>query len=180
MNLSDNQVKRERHFCVSSKALAVSPRLQKLKKLKLAFRMSEQKKKAFHPSMKFRSTKKKRKARKKSSGGRLTVCECLFVVRDDCFSKDATRAPSPCHPSEAKSKVKVLLNPPLPHPHTYTQTHTHTHMIKSAVPLITHTYTHLLNTQTQVRTENTHVHMLSRAVMASHPVCPGHIKAKSL
>lgn len=55
MNLSDNQVKRGRDFCVSSKALAVSPRLQKLK---LAFRMSPSSKKAFHPSMKIHRKKK--------------------------------------------------------------------------------------------------------------------------
>lgn len=44
MNLSNNQPYRERarDFCVSSKALAVSPRLQKLKP---AFRMSHSRKK---------------------------------------------------------------------------------------------------------------------------------------
>lgn len=119
--------------------------------------------------MKFHYKKSKEKViRRQADSLRGLICgqRRLFSV------KHATRAPSPCHPSEAKSKVTVLLNPPFPHTRT----------IKSPFPLNIHTHTQSLplNTQTHARTKNTHIHTLSRAVMASHSVCPGHITEKSL
>lgn len=76
-------------------------------------------------------------------------------------TENTTRGPRPCHPSEAKCEVTV---PPLRPPHK----------IKRPFPSKP---THSSFPQTQ---QNTHAHMFNRAVTASHPVCPGHITAKSL
>lgn len=91
--------------------------------------------------------------------------------------KHATRAPSPCHPSEAKSKVNVLLKPPF----LSLPSHENTHDQEPCSPYNTQTHTHTYPVPVPKHTNTcTHVHMLGRAIMASHPVCPGHIKAKSL
>lgn len=106
---------------------------------------------------------------------RVTGWAQVFIVIGDASTKHADRAPRPCHPSLAKSKVTVLLNPSLLHfrPHNLQpwflqQTHTNT----SCPPAS--------NTQTRAITKNTHVYTLNGAVTASHPVYPGHITAKSL
>lgn len=53
--------------------------------------------------------------------------------------KHATRAPSPCHPSEAKSKVNVLLKPPF----LSLPSHENTHDQEPCSPYNTQTHTHI-------------------------------------
>lgn len=75
---------KERDFSVSSKALAASPRLQKLKLSGCHRAVKEKKKKSFHSCIKLHN---KKKSRKKSVRERRTVCGHLFVVRVDTFCK---------------------------------------------------------------------------------------------
>lgn len=131
MNLSNNLLWREGGGTESfvSKALAVSPRLQKLKP---AFSVSHSTK-SFSSFYKILVLKKKRKkVQKKSSGGMLTVVSAYSQLKTIVSVKHATRAPKLCHPSETKSEVTVLLNPsfsaPYPHTNTYAHTPPYTHI----------------------------------------------------
>lgn len=88
----------KRDFSVSSKALAASPRLQKLKLSGCHGAVKEEKKKAFHSCIKLHN--KKEIKEKVSEGEADSLWAFICGPSRYFFVKHTTRAP--CHPSEGK------------------------------------------------------------------------------
>lgn len=80
---------------------------------------------------------KKKQGTSHQEAGWQSVCACLRSEKIVSV-KHATGAPSPCHPSEAKSKVTVLLNPSFLHTHTRARAHIQNQKHRS--PQNTHTH----------------------------------------